>query len=257
MKNLTNYTNLKTPNDEILKHIKYRRTDGFFYRFHYTNLRYKCSYGHFQLRNLVWATSTNDAYYNYRSTIVHWSPQIRRPAVAMQIGPGIKVTTMAAANKSLFVGGLSGEYYYRRLEPDSPVHTGKITMDQNGITNHAEINESRNGDVTTRIYDLRNHSKALAVLPGTFGAIRSLRFTDDGRYLAAAEPADFVHVYDFKDPEYRSQVIDFFGDISGISFSPKNGDSLFIGNSDDRYGSVFEFRRDRDLGVRPMADMFF
>jgi hypothetical protein len=28
------------------------------------------------------------------------------------------------------------------------------------------------------------------------GAIRSLRFSADGRFLAAAEPADFVHVYD-------------------------------------------------------------
>lgn len=28
------------------------------------------------------------------------------------------------------------------------------------------------------------------------GAIRSLRFSPDGRFLAMAEPADFVHIYD-------------------------------------------------------------
>ncbi|KAI8854831.1 WD40-repeat-containing domain protein [Chytridium lagenaria] len=311
MKNLTNYTNLHVPNDEILKDMIYPRTDGFFYRFHYTNLRYKCSYGHFQLRNLIWATSSHDVFLQ----------------PCNEINPFIKITSMAAANKSLFAGGLSGDYYFKRLEPDAAIHTGKITMDPNGITNHVELNESRNGvpvaiissndemtrvfdlnqltaisefpmpwavncstlspdkrmicivgderdahivnansgeveiklsghidysfacawspcglyvatgnqDVTTRIYDLRNHSKSIAVLPGTYGAIRSLRFSDDGRFLAAAEPADFVHVYDFKDPGYRSQIIDFFGDIAGISFSPRDGNSLFIGNA----GNIF------------------
>lgn len=28
------------------------------------------------------------------------------------------------------------------------------------------------------------------------GAVRSLRFSSDGRFLAMAEPADFVHVFD-------------------------------------------------------------
>lgn len=31
---------------------------------------------------------------------------------------------------------------------------------------------------------------------GRMGAIRSLRFSADGKFLAAAEPADFVHIYD-------------------------------------------------------------
>ena len=28
------------------------------------------------------------------------------------------------------------------------------------------------------------------------GAVRSLRFSPDGRFLAMAEPADFVHIFD-------------------------------------------------------------
>ena len=32
------------------------------------------------------------------------------------------------------------------------------------------------------------------VLKGRMGAIRSLRFTNDGAFLAMSEPADFVHV---------------------------------------------------------------
>lgn len=38
------------------------------------------------------------------------------------------------------------------------------------------------------------------------GAIRSLRFSSDGRFLAAAEPADFVHVYDVGAALHKAQV---------------------------------------------------
>ncbi|KAJ3121768.1 hypothetical protein HK100_012238 [Physocladia obscura] len=127
-----------------------------------------------------------------------------------------------------------------------------------------------NQDITTRIYDIRNPSKALVVLPAVMGAVRSLRFSDDGTFLAAAEPCDFVHIYDvagttnyYKQHEtisaplpsnnndkiqnssgfiasplgidaFQSQVIEFFGEIAGISFTPDGGDLLYIGISDDR-----------------------
>ncbi len=38
------------------------------------------------------------------------------------------------------------------------------------------------------------------------GAIRSLRFTPDGRFLAMSEPADFVHVYDVASGFHDCQV---------------------------------------------------
>jgi WD40 repeat protein len=43
-----------------------------------------------------------------------------------------------------------------------------------------------NQDRTTRIYDIRNTSKAMCVLGSNVGAIRSLHYTHDGQYLAAA-----------------------------------------------------------------------
>ena len=53
-------------------------------------------------------------------------------------------------------------------------------------------------DTTTRVWDIRQPGKNLAVLSGRMGAVRSLRFSSDGRFLAMAEPADFVHVFDVK-----------------------------------------------------------
>lgn len=41
------------------------------------------------------------------------------------------------------------------------------------------------------------------------GAVRSLRFSSDGRFLAMAEPADFVHVFDVKSGFHRYVLAPF------------------------------------------------
>ncbi|KAL8046081.1 hypothetical protein ABFX02_08G155900 [Erythranthe guttata] len=102
-----------------------------------------------------------------------------------------------------------------------------------------------NQDKTSRVWDFRNLSKSVAVLKGNLGAIRSIRFTSDGQFMAMAEPADFVHVYDVKNGYEKEQEIDFFGEISGVSFSPDT-DSLFIGIWDRTYGSLLQYNRCRN-----------
>ncbi|WVY99702.1 hypothetical protein V8G54_025772 [Vigna mungo] len=102
-----------------------------------------------------------------------------------------------------------------------------------------------NQDKTCRIWDMRNLSKSVGVLKSNLGAIRSIRYSSDGKYMAVAEPADFVHVYDVKGGYEKEQEIDFFGEISGISFSPDT-ESLFIGVWDRTYGSLLEYIRRRN-----------
>ena len=50
--------------------------------------------------------------------------------------------------------------------------------------------------MSTRLWDLRWPAASFALLRGQIGAVRSLRFSADGRFLAAAEPADYVTLYD-------------------------------------------------------------
>uniref|UniRef100_A0A0E0CQT7 Uncharacterized protein n=1 Tax=Oryza meridionalis TaxID=40149 RepID=A0A0E0CQT7_9ORYZ len=99
-----------------------------------------------------------------------------------------------------------------------------------------------NQDKTCRIWDARNLSKSLHVLRGNLGAIRSIRFTSDGQFMSMAEPADFVHVFDVGSDYTRRQELDFFGEISGMSFSPDT-DMLFVGVWDRTYGSLLQFGR--------------
>ena len=51
-------------------------------------------------------------------------------------------------------------------------------------------------DMCTRVWDLRKSSESSVLLYGRLGAVRSLRYSPDGRLLAASEPADFVQLYD-------------------------------------------------------------
>ena len=88
-------------------------------------------------------------------------------------------------------------------------------------------------------------TESFLTLPGKMGAIRSVHFSPDGQYLAIAEPADYVYIYDASTGLYEEkQTIEFIGETAGVSFDP-SGDSLFIGNADDFVGSIYEFGRVR------------
>lgn len=102
-----------------------------------------------------------------------------------------------------------------------------------------------NQDKTCRVWDVRNLSQSLAVLRGNLGAIRSIRFTSDGQFMAMAEPADFVHIFDIGSGYSKRQELDFFGEISGMSFSPDT-EALFVGVWDRTYGSLLEYSRIRN-----------
>ncbi|XP_015081874.1 uncharacterized WD repeat-containing protein C2A9.03-like [Solanum pennellii] len=99
-----------------------------------------------------------------------------------------------------------------------------------------------NEDKTCRVWDVRNLSKSVTVLNGTFGSIMSMRYTSDGRYMAMAEQEDFVHILYVKSGYVVEQEIDFFGVISGVSFSPDT-ESLFIGVKGSEFCGLLEFGR--------------
>jgi WD40 repeat protein len=96
-----------------------------------------------------------------------------------------------------------------------------------------------------RLWDARYMNYSFLTLPAKIGAIRSVHFSPDGKYLSLAEPADYVHIYDTTTNLYEEkQTIEFIGEIAGVSFDP-SGENLFIGNADDLVGSIYEFKRVR------------
>ncbi|KAK7401467.1 hypothetical protein VNO78_12977 [Psophocarpus tetragonolobus] len=349
-----NYENIPGSGDKSGKDCINTKKGCSFYDFRKNSRSVKSTILHFQLRNLVWATSKHDVYLMSQFSILHWSsltgkssevlnvsghiaPSEKHPESLLEGFTHTQVSTLAVKEKLLVAGGFQGELICKHLDRPGVSFCTRTTFDDNAITNAIEIYacpsgavhftaanndcgvrdfdmekfqlskhfrfpwpvnhsslspdgklllivgdnpegmlvDSQNGktivslsghfdysfasswhpdgvtfatgnqDKTCRIWDLRNLSKSVAALKSNLGAIRSVRYTTDGRYMAVAEPADFVHVYDVKSGYKKEQEIDFFGETSGISFSPDT-ESLFIGVWDRTYGSLLEYGRRRN-----------
>ncbi|MCO5576500.1 hypothetical protein L7F22_030310 [Adiantum nelumboides] len=349
-----NYENLNLPRQDLEKECLQVEKGGKFYVFQHNTRTVSSTVVHFQLRNLVWATSKHDIYGMHNFLVWHWSPLSRRktdilnaarpfvpvpearksPWVKQSLVRNMQISTLCVKNNLLVAGGFHGEMVCKFLDRSGVSFCTKLTFDENAITNAVEIYETCSGatrvmtsnndsfvrvfdverfevlqkfnfswpvnhtsvspdnrfvvvvgdsaegfladnqsgkvvaplighldycfasawhpegnifatgnqDTTCRLWDARNLGSSLAVLKGRIGAIRSLRFTADGRFLAMAEPADFVHVFDVYQDFQKSQEVDIFGEIAGISFSP-DAEALFIGVADRTYGSLLEFNR--------------
>jgi hypothetical protein len=95
-------------------------------------------------------------------------------------------------------------------------------------------------DGTCRVWDTRYPSLSVRCLGSILGAVRSAKFSNDGKWLAFSEPADFIHIYK-TDTFEECQVIDFFGNVSGIAFTPDS--SLFsISLADTMFGCLVDFK---------------
>ncbi|KAG1342384.1 putative WD repeat-containing protein C2A9.03 [Cocos nucifera] len=350
LKQYKNYENLVQSPDQLEKECKKVEKGSSFYDFQYNTRHVKSSIVHFQLRNLLWATTKHDVYMMQNYSVMHWSSLHQRSKevlnVAGQIVPAkrrgssvqpvsrVQVSTMAVKDNLMVAGGFQGELICKYLNQPGVVFSTKVTYDDNAITNAVEIYQTSDGsthlmtanndclvrvfdtenftllsqfpfswsvnttsvspngkllavlgddtdgliadtksgkvignlkghfdysfasawhpdghilatgnqDTTCRLWDVRNLSESLAVLKGRMGAIRGIKFSADGQFMAMAEPADFVHIYDARADYCKAQEIDLFGEIAGMSFSPDT-EAFFVGISDRTYGSLLEFGR--------------
>lgn len=107
-----------------------------------------------------------------------------------------------------------------------------------------------NQDCSTMIWDIRQGSvlSPVHVLRTELGAALNVKYSSNGKYLAFAESADFVNIFDKRD-YLQKQTMDFFGEISGFCFCDDDPDnlSMFIGMADSRYCSIIEVQENQSL----------
>ncbi|KAG0346703.1 hypothetical protein BG004_001043 [Podila humilis] len=127
-------------------------TNHEYFRFRYTDTNIPCSHRHPQLRNLVAATSKNDVYYLNNNSIQHWSPQLRTSRTIL--GSPLKqayaevphrITTMAAMDHNLLVGGEDGSFTYMNLQTCQAPVFGSFTNGEYLEINSIEMSHSRTG----------------------------------------------------------------------------------------------------------------
>lgn len=353
LKQYKNFESLPRPCHDLDKECKHSEKGSNFYGFRHNTRSVKPTIVHFQLRNLVWATSKHDVYLMQNYSIMHWSPLTHKGTEVLNVAgrvvpsekhPGssaqplsrVQISTMSVKDNLVVAGGFRGELICKRLDQPGVSFCTKVSHDENAITNAVEIYRNASGstrlmtanndciirefdtekftvlsrfsfpwsinhtavspdsklvavlgdntdclladsltgktiatlkghldycfagawhpdghilatgnqDTMCRLWDIRNLSSSFAVLKGRMGAIRSIRFSSDGRFMAMAEPADFVHIYDTWQDYNKSQEIDLFGEVAGISFS-SDSEALFVGVADRTYGSLLEFNRRR------------
>jgi hypothetical protein len=75
-------------------------------------------------------------------------------------------------------------------------------------------------------------------------AIRCIRYTSDGKFMAMSESADFLHIFDVTNGYMRRQEVEFFGDVSSISFS-SGTETLFLGVKARNNNNLMEFHHQR------------
>ncbi|KAI8904107.1 hypothetical protein EDD86DRAFT_249989 [Gorgonomyces haynaldii] len=130
--NYQSYRNIEGP---VLQHPKFE-----------SNHNEKSEIMHFQLRNLIRATSKNCVYYSAAEVIKHWNPVTRDSEDVvdfLQVGSGdSRVCTLDAKENVLIAGGFSGDYV---IKTPTELHQGILTHSQNGITNHMQLLRHRTG----------------------------------------------------------------------------------------------------------------
>ena len=307
------------------------------------------TYSHFQLRNLVWAVTSNDLIYVSENRVMHWNAVTGRTTPVIDVsgltpeglapnGLGkVHLCTLCAKEGLIATGGFAGELIVCRMGWHEPFYVcSKFVATPpnniNCITNAIEIfktptgavrivcsnndevvrifdgtscgvlqdfhpgwavnftaskpdeghllcvvgddpqakiydcrtNETAaqlnghydysfsaawhpdgnviatgNQDMTVRLWDIRKPDASFLLLKAHLGAVRSLRFSSNGKFLAVAEPNDYVTIYDCSSMYSKGQMVDFFGEVAGISFSP-DSEEFFIGITDLQYNSVLQ-----------------
>ena len=99
---------------------------SFFYRYYdflYNfRKRVRCSYGHFQLRNLVWATSNHDVWYMNHHSIHHMFTPSQKVTRFVDLRGGkfhigrVQISSMAVREGLCVVGGFHGELHVTNIE---------------------------------------------------------------------------------------------------------------------------------------------
>ncbi|AES68554.2 transducin/WD40 repeat protein [Medicago truncatula] len=135
-----------------------------FYEFRRNSRSVKPTILHFQLRNLVWATSKHDAYFLSQFSVMHWSsltctssevlnvsghvaPSEKHPGSVVEGFTHTQVSTLAVKDNLLVIGGFQGELICKHLDRPGVSFCSRTANDDNGITNAIEIYATPSGAV--------------------------------------------------------------------------------------------------------------
>lgn len=159
-----NYENIPLSGEVVDKECKQMEKGGNYYEFFYNTRLVKPTILHFQLRNLVWATSKHDVYLMSNYSVMHWSsvssnlsevinfsghvaPTERHAGSLLEGFTQTQISTLAVRDNFLVAGGFHGELSCKCLDKPGVTFCTRTTCEDNAITNAIEIYDSLSGGV--------------------------------------------------------------------------------------------------------------
>ncbi|KAM7256916.1 hypothetical protein ACFE04_012657 [Oxalis oulophora] len=175
-----NYENIPESGQLIDKECKQVEKGGHYFDFFHNTRLVKPTILHFQLRNLIWATSKHDVYLMSNYSVMHWSsltgnlsevlnfsahvaPTERHAGSLLEGFTQTQISTLAVKDNLMVAGGFQGELTCKRLDKKGVSFCTRTTHDDNAITNALEIYDSlrgginfmaSNNDCGLRVYDM-------------------------------------------------------------------------------------------------------
>ncbi|XP_076917439.1 putative WD repeat-containing protein C2A9.03 [Bidens hawaiensis] len=157
-----NYENVPLSGDEVDKICKQKPKGGSYYEFFHNTRAVRPTILHFQLRNLVWATSKHDVYLMSNYSIMHWSslsqnlteilnfsghvaPTEKHAGSLLEEFTQTQISTLAVNDGFLAAGGFQGELACKRLDKQGVSFCTRTTYEENAITNAIEIYDALSG----------------------------------------------------------------------------------------------------------------
>ncbi|KAM5582830.1 hypothetical protein ABKV19_002979 [Rosa sericea] len=156
-----NYENIPNSGEGSGKDCSITEKGSLYYEFQCNTRSVKPTIHHFQLRNLVWATSKHDVYLMSNFSVIHWSslscttseilnvsghvaPSEKHPGSLLEGFTQTKVSSLAVKDKLLVAGGFKGELICKHLGQPGVSFCSRTT-DDNAVKNAVEIYDNPSG----------------------------------------------------------------------------------------------------------------
>ncbi|XP_020584425.1 uncharacterized WD repeat-containing protein C2A9.03-like isoform X1 [Phalaenopsis equestris] len=186
-----NYENVPSSGIDMDKKCKQAEKGSNYYEFRFNTRVVKPTIHHFQLRNLVWATSKHDVYFMSNSSVIHWSatscnlsevlnfsghvaPKEKYPGSLMEGFSRTQISTLAVKDNLLVAGGFQGELTCKLLDRPGVSFCTRTTFDDNAITNSIDIFKDLSG--TVRFMASNNDSSVREYDTERFQLLNHFRF---------------------------------------------------------------------------------
>ncbi|KAK8983684.1 hypothetical protein V6N11_009472 [Hibiscus sabdariffa] len=159
-----NYENIPSSGEAVDKECKQIEKGGNYYEFFHNSRSVKPTILHFQLRNLVWATSKHDVYLMSNYSVMHWSslscnlsevlnfsghvaPTEKHPGSLLEGFTKTQISTLVVKDNFVVAGGFHGELAFKHLDRKGVTFCTRTTYDDNAIMNAIEIYDSLRGGI--------------------------------------------------------------------------------------------------------------